>query len=107
MNELINARATDLVARLRKAEITPFDLLDALEARIATVDKKINALPTLCFERARDHARGLMRKPVAERGLLAGMPVPIKDITYVAGVRTTSGSRIFADHVPETTGLPA
>src|SRR5947209_13467124 len=107
MNELINARATDLVARLRKEEITPLDLLDALEARIATVDKTINALPTLCFERARDHARGLMRKPVAERGLLAGMPVPIKDIIYVAGVRTTFGSHIFADHVPETTDLTA
>ena len=101
MTELINARATDLVARLRKQEITPLDLLDALEARIAAVDEEINALPTLCFERARNHARRLMQKPPAERGLLAGMPVPIKDLTSVAGVRSTSGSRIFADYVPE------
>jgi amidase len=107
MNELINARATDLVARLRKDEITPLDLLDALEARIAAVDKKINALPTLCFERARDHARRLTQKPAAERGLLAGMPVPIKDLTSVAGVRTTSGSRIYADYVPDETDITA
>src|SRR5947209_15581056 len=106
-NELINARATDLVARLRKDEITPLDLLDALEARIAAVDPKINALPILCFDRARNHARRLMQKPTTERGLLAGMPVPIKDLTHVAGVRSTSGSRIFADHVPETTDLTA
>ena len=104
-SELINARATELVARLRKQDITPLDLLDALEARIAAVDKNINALPILCFGRARDHVRRLMQKPVSERGLLAGMPVAIKDLTYVAGVRTTSGSRIFADYVPETTDL--
>src|SRR5436305_14613548 len=105
MNELINARATDLVARLRKDEITPLDLLDALEARIAAVDKKINALPTLCFDRARDHARALMQKPPAERGLLAGMPVHIKDLTSVAGVRSCSGSRFFTVSVPDTYDL--
>jgi amidase len=107
MNELIDARATELVTRLRRNEITPFDLLDAVEARITAVDKNINALPTLCFERARDHARRLMQKPAAERGRLAGMPVPIKDLTSVAGVRTTSGSRIFADYVPEQTDVTA
>jgi amidase len=107
MNELINARATELVARLRKDEITPLDLLDALETRIEAVNKKINALPTLCFDRARNHAQRLMQRPPAERGLLAGMPVPIKDLTYVAGVRSTSGSRIFADHVPDETDVTA
>jgi amidase len=106
-NELIDARATDLVARLRAQEITPLDLLDALEARIALVDKKVNALPTLCFGRARDQARRLMQKPTAERGLLAGMPVPIKDLTAVAGVRSTSGSRIYADHVPDKSDITA
>src|SRR6202012_1679935 len=90
MNELIDARATELVTRLRKNEITPFDLLDALQARIAAVDQKINALPTLCFDRARDHARRLMHKPAAERGRLAGMPVPIKDLTAGAGGGTTT-----------------
>ncbi|MEA2834654.1 MAG: amidase [Methylobacteriaceae bacterium] len=107
MNELINARATDLVARLRKDEITPLDLLDALQARIAAVDPKINALPTLCFERARDHVRRLLQRPAAERGLLAGMPVAIKDLTSVAGVRSTSGSRIYADYVPDETDITA
>jgi amidase len=106
-SELIDARATEIVARLRKDEITPLDLLDALETRIAAVDGKVNALPTLCFDRARDHARRLMQKPVAERGLLAGMPVPIKDLTNVAGVRSTSGSRIFADHVPDVSDVTA
>ena len=79
-DDLIHSSATALVARLAKGEITPLDLLDALEPRIAEVDPQVNALPTLCFERARDHAKRLMAKPVSERGLLQGMPVAIKDL---------------------------
>jgi amidase len=104
-DELIRSSATALIARLQQSEITPFDLLDALEARIAEVDPAVNALPTLCFERARDHARRLMQKPLEARGLLCGMPVPIKDLTNVAGVRSTQGSLVFADHIPETSDL--
>ena len=62
-----------------------------LEKRVAEVDGKVNALPTLCFDRARDHAKALMQKPAGERGLLAGLPVPIKDLTDVAGVLNDAG----------------
>ena len=97
---LIRETATAIVARLNSGEITPLDLLDALEARIKAVDGKVNALPTLCFDRARARAHELMKRPAGERGLLAGMPVPIKDLTNVAGVLTTQGSPIYKDHVP-------
>lgn len=97
--ELVRATACDIVDRLRREDITPHDLLDALEARIAEVDSAVNALPTLCFDRARSHADALMKKPVSERGLLAGLPVPIKDLTDVAGVLTTQGSPIFKDAI--------
>ena len=99
--DLLNASAVSLVARLRTGEITPHDCLDALEARIGAVDKKINALPTLCFDRAHKAADALLKKPAAERGLLCGLPVPIKDLSMVAGVRSTMGSPIFADHIPQ------
>lgn len=99
-NELIDSTACEVVARLRDGTLSPLDCLDALEARIAAVDGAVNALPTLCFDRARDHARALMAKPLSARGALAGLPVPIKDLTEVAGVRTTYGSPIFADFVP-------
>ena len=102
---LIKQTATALVAGLNKGEITPHDLLDALEARIAEVDGKVNALPTLCFDRARAHADELMKKPLGERGRLAGMPVPIKDLSDVAGVRSTQGSLIFKDTVPEVSDI--
>jgi amidase len=103
--DLIAADATTVVERLRRGELRPHDLLDALERRIATVDGQVNALPTLCFDRARDHADQLLARRPGERGLLGGLPVPIKDLTDVAGVRTTYGSPIFADHVPETSNL--
>src|SRR5207302_3156972 len=99
-HDLIKTDASILVAELRRGRLTSHDLLDALEARIGEVDGEVNALPTLCFPRARAHADRLVKLPVVERGPLAGLPVPIKDLTAVAGVRTPQGSPIYADHVP-------
>ncbi len=103
--DLINHTAVTLHDLLEKGDVTPLDCLDALESRIALVDPHVNALPTLCFDRARDHARRLMSKPFSERGVLGGIPVAIKDLTNVAGVRSTQGSPIFATHIPETSDL--
>ena len=103
--ELIRETACTVVDKLKSGEVTPLDLLDVLEARIKAVDDKVNALPTLCFDRARAHAKALMQKPVAERGLLAGLPVPIKDLTDVAGVLSTQGSPIYKDRIPERSDL--
>jgi amidase len=100
-DELIRLDANTIVARLKRGEVTPHDLLDALETRIAAVNGPVNALPTLCFDRARDHADRLMKLPVAERGQLCGMPIPIKDLVDVAGVLSTQGSRVYAQHVAE------
>ncbi len=102
---LIDRTATEIVKLLKSEKISCHDLLDTLEARIGQVDGDINALPTLCFERARKSADDLMAKPVGERGVLAGLPVPIKDLSEVSGVRTTYGSPIFADFVPETSNI--
>ncbi|MPZ48067.1 MAG: amidase [Dehalococcoidia bacterium] len=103
--DLIAMDATGVVARLRAGELSPHDLLDALEQRIAEVDPAVNALPTLCFDRARAAADALLRRPIEERGLLCGMPVPIKDLIEVAGVLTTHGSPIFAKNVPAKSNI--
>src|SRR5216110_3011911 len=97
---LVRATACAIVDQLNSGEVTPLDLLDVLEQRITEVDGKVNALPTLCFDRARAHAKALMQKPAGGRGLLAGMPIPIKDLTNVEGVRTTQGSPIYRDNIP-------
>jgi len=100
VSEIIRQTACAIVDKLKRGEVAPLDLLDVLEQRIAEVDGTVNALPTLCFDRARSRARSLMNKPVGERGLLAGLPVPIKDLTDVEGVLTTQGSPIYKDRVP-------
>lgn len=103
-DDLIRLTATEAVARLKRREISPLDLIDAAEQRIGAVEPAVNALPTLCLDRARNHARQLMngqrREAEGEAGWLAGLPVSIKDLIDVAGVRTTYGSPIFRDHVP-------
>jgi amidase len=99
MNELLRMNAVDVVYRLQTGVVSPLECLDALEQRISDVNAPVNALVTLCFDRARRHATELMQRPVTERGVLAGLPVPIKDLTDVEGVRSTKGSRIFADRV--------
>ena len=98
-HDLTSWSAVDVVAALKSETITPLTCLDALERRISEVNPSINALVTLCFDRARKHANDWMQKPMRERGLLAGLPVPIKDLTDVAGVRSTQGSPIFANRI--------
>ncbi len=105
MDELIALSACEIAAGLKTGELTPLDLLEALEARIAAVDPAVNALPTLCFDRARDNAERLSGLLPGERGPLAGMPIPIKDLCDVAGVRSTQGSPIFKDHIPDQSDI--
>jgi len=96
MLELIKQSACEIVALLTAGEISIEDTLAALEARIEQVDTEINALPTLCFERAYAAANQVDYSNT----VLAGIPVAIKDLTDVAGVRTTYGSMLHENHVP-------
>ncbi|WP_417513781.1 amidase [Minwuia sp.] len=100
MNELIRMSATEAVARLKAGDISPMELIDASEARVAEVDGAVNALPTLCFDRARTHASRLKVPDDPDPGHLYGLPVAIKDLTEVKGVRSTFGSPIYADNIP-------
>ena len=101
MDEFIKWTATEAVARLRSGEVSPLELIDAAERRIAQTNQQINAVVTTCFDRARDHARRLMSGPPAERAanFLHGLPVAVKDNTDVEGVRCTSGSKVFENRI--------
>ena len=101
MDELIRKSAREVVALLRAGEVSIDDTLDALVARIEAVDSEINALPTLCIERAREHARSVEQKD----SVLAGIPVAIKDLTDVAGVRTTHGSKLYENNIAQESSL--
>ena len=105
IDELIQLTASDAVQKLRSGDISPLDMIAAAEKRISEVEPAINALPTLCLERARDHAKRLMSAKDKKQNhppcWLAGLPVAIKDLTDVAGVRTTYGSPIYANYIPK------
>ncbi|GLQ05258.1 amidase [Sneathiella chinensis] len=101
MNELIKLTAVEAVEKLKAGEVSPLELIDASEARILETDDAVNALPIRCFDRAREHAGRLMKETAPEGGApyLYGLPIAIKDLTPVKGVRFTLGSPIFADQV--------
>lgn len=101
--ELWRLGAAEVVDLLRRREVSPLELVDASAERIAATDAHLNAIPTLCIDRARAHARRIMAEgPATERppGWLGGVPIAVKDLVPVEGVRTTWGSPIYADHVP-------
>jgi aspartyl-tRNA(Asn)/glutamyl-tRNA(Gln) amidotransferase subunit A len=95
--------AVELLAAFRSRELSPVEVVDELAARIAELDPQLGAFTTLCFERAREEAReaeAAYRDGRTERPLL-GLPFGVKDLFDSAGVRTTYGSPMFAEHVPE------
>ena len=103
--ELTAAAAVDLLA---KREVSPSELINAALSRIEAVDPHLNALPTRCVERAREHAKRIESQSPAmprPRGWLGGLPVAIKDLNAVQGVRTTQGSAIYADHYPQRSDI--
>lgn len=106
-DELIRLTAREAVDLLKKGDVTPLELIDAAVLRIEAVDPAVNAIPTRCIDRARTHARKIMAGGTAnaESTWLAGLPVVIKDLSDVAGVRTTYGSPIYAEYVPDRSAI--
>jgi len=101
MDELWRLSAVEAVRLLKRREVSPLELIDAAAARIEATNPKINALVTLCYDRAREHARRILSERRADPppSFLHGLPIAVKDGTDVAGVRCTSGSRIYADRI--------
>jgi amidase len=101
-SELCDWTAVDLVARIRRREVSAVEVMRAHLARIDRVNPRVNAIVTLVAERAlADAARADAAIARGESlGVLHGLPVAHKDLVDTAGIRTTRGSRIFADHVP-------
>ncbi len=103
MNELIKMTAEQAVEALKTKQVKPEELINAAIDRIRETDSSINALPTLAEERARQHAALLERTSSdnSKRGYLHGLPIAVKDLKDVLGVRTTKGSRAFENNIPE------
>lgn len=108
MTDLWKLTAREVTAMLRRRDVTPLELVDVAEARIAEIDSKVNAIPIHCFDRARAHARKIMAdKKVHDDSVasLHGLPIVVKDLTPVQGVRWTDGSLVHADRVAERSDI--
>ncbi|MFQ5744724.1 MAG: amidase [Acidobacteriota bacterium] len=104
--ELALRPACELRELIVRREVSPVEVVEACMAQIDAHNGAINAICTLS-DRALDDAREAEQALAggAETPPLLGLPVGIKDVTPVAGLRTTYGSPLYADHVPEEDAL--
>lgn len=104
--EFIRLSATEIRDLIGRKEISPLEVIAASLAQIERYNESINALVTL-NERALDDARQLEKNlaKTGKMGLLHGLPAGIKDVTPVAGLRTTFGSPLYANYVPQEDAL--
>jgi amidase len=98
--------AAETARRVAARELSPVEVIEATLERVNTLNPRLNAIVTL-NEHALEDARALERRLAAGEsvGPLAGVPVGIKDVTQVAGLRTTFGSPLYRDHIPSEDAL--
>src|SRR5205085_6146554 len=106
-DELCFTPATRLASLIRRRQVSPLEVTRAVLDRIARVNPALNAYCTIAADQAVAAARRATRALTgrAALGPLHGIPVSIKDLTPTKGIRTTWGSKIFEDHVPEHDAL--
>jgi amidase len=104
--DLPDLAATEIHRLVATRQISPVAVIEACLDRVARLNPRLNAVVTLNL-RALDEAHELERALAHGEppGPLCGLPVGIKDVTPVAGLRTTYGSPLFADHVPAEDAL--
>jgi amidase len=106
-SQICRMSAVEMARRIRARELSARETVEAHLARIERLNPELNAIVTLATERARDRAAAADEAQARGEtlGPLHGLPVAHKDLQPVAGMRTTWGSRIFSDFVPEQDSL--
>jgi aspartyl-tRNA(Asn)/glutamyl-tRNA(Gln) amidotransferase subunit A len=100
---LLNLTIRDLSKLISAREISPVDLIEATLERIAKLNPTLNAFITVLEDSARRDAKNaeLLIKEGKYKGPLHGIPISLKDLIYVKGVKSTSGSKILSNFIPE------
>lgn len=104
MSDIPLMTATDMADNLRDGILSAREVMQAHIERIERINPVVNALVALDLDHAMERAVELDKKwnKHIPKGLLYGLPVAHKDILPTKGIRTTRGSRIFADEIPST-----
>ena len=95
--------ASELAPAIKRRKISPVEVMKAVLARIERLTPRLNAFVTLTADHAMKAARAAERavgKKGARLGALHGIPFSTKDLVITKGIRTTFGTRLFADNVP-------
>jgi amidase len=105
--EICFLTATELAHRIREKDLSAKEVMEAHLTQIEMVNPKVNAIVTFLPEQAIDQAIAADKSLAQGRevGLLHGLPVAHKDLVPTRGIRTTSGSIVFKDFVPQEDGL--
>jgi amidase len=94
VSEIAFLSATEQARLVASGELSSVELVETYLRRIELLDGALRAFVTVCA----DEALAAARRP--RPGPLGGVPIPIKDLTVTAGIRTTFSSRAFADNIP-------
>lgn len=102
-NEIAYLSITEAAAALRRSELSPVDLVDALLKRINAVDDELHCFITLTADLARKQAQQAEQelRSGSDRGPLHGLPIALKDLYMTKGIRTTCHSAVLQNWVPE------
>ncbi|MDQ4095303.1 MAG: amidase [Actinomycetota bacterium] len=100
--------ARDLAAMIKRREVSPVEATEFYLSRIDEHDRRLNTYVTIADDQALETARSC-EKALKDRDPdslppFHGVPIPIKDLTEVVGIRSTHGTKSFADHIPEVEG---
>ncbi|MCY4652437.1 MAG: amidase, partial [Dehalococcoidia bacterium] len=102
-DNLAFAPASELREMIGEKQVSPVELTALYYERIDRLDPQLHAYLTLCRDEAMQAAReaesAVMRGD--DLGALYGVPISIKDLELTKGVRTTSGSLVFKDRIPD------
>lgn len=106
LQEIAHLPASELRRLIGRRELSPVEVVEACLSQIEQHNPRLNAICTV-NERALDEARQAEQALMKGNppGLLHGLPVGIKDVTHTAGLRTTFGSTVYADYIPQSDAL--
>jgi aspartyl-tRNA(Asn)/glutamyl-tRNA(Gln) amidotransferase subunit A len=100
---ILNLTIRDLSKHISSGDISPVDLIEATLEKITNLNPKLNAFITVLDKSARQDAKNAesLIKQGEYKGPLHGIPICLKDLIYARGVKSTSGSKILSDFVPD------